>query len=63
MRDPRVGGEQMLRVARMFELNGDAVGAALAYRHVILGGDERAAREAKQRLELLARRASPAQPV
>ncbi len=61
--DPRIGPEQLLRVGRMFEINGDAVGAAIAYREVVLAGEEATAAEAKRRLELLAQRAWPGQPV
>jgi len=61
--DPRIGPEQLLRVGRMFEINGDAVGAAIAYREVVLAGEEATAAEAKRRLELLALRAWPGQPV
>ena len=63
MNDPRIGPEQLLRVGRMFEINGDAVGAAIAYREVVLAGEETTAAEAKRRLELLAQRAWPSQPV
>ena len=59
MNDPRIGPEQLLRVGRMFEINGDAVGAAIAYREVILAGEQTTVAEAKRRLELLAQRAWP----
>lgn len=49
-----------MRVARMFELNGDAVSAIMAYREVVLAADEPTAAEAKRRLAEIARRASPA---
>jgi hypothetical protein len=61
--DPRIGPEQLLRVGRMFEINGDAVGAAITYREVILAGEQSTTAEAKRRLELLAQRAWPGQPV
>ena len=63
MNDPRIGPEQLLRVGRMFEINGDAVGAAITYREVVLAGEEVTAAEAKRRLELLAQRVWPGQPV
>jgi len=47
----------------MFEREGDALNAALAYREAVLGGDAGAACEAKQRLELLARRTWPDRPL
>jgi hypothetical protein len=58
--DPRIGPEQLLRVGRMFEINGDAVGAALTYREVVLAGEPSTTAEAKRRLELLAQRVWPA---
>ncbi|HWW09538.1 MAG TPA: hypothetical protein VNY76_04755 [Candidatus Acidoferrales bacterium] len=61
--DPRIGPEQLLRVGRMFEINGDAIGAAIAYREVVLAGEEVTVAEAKRRLELLAQRAWPGRPV
>ena len=61
--DPRIGPEQLLRVGRMFEINGDAVGAAITYREVVLAGEQTTAAEAKRRLEVLARRTWPGQPV
>lgn len=59
MIDPRVAPQQLLRVGRMFELNGDAVSAVVAYREVLVAGEERTALEARQRLEVIARRALP----
>jgi hypothetical protein len=51
-----------MRVARMFELNGDAISAIVAYREVVLAADEATSGEAKRRLADIARRASPARP-
>jgi len=61
--DPRAGPEQLMRVARMFELNGDAIGAIVAYREVILAGEETTSAEARRRVADLARRASAQSPV
>jgi hypothetical protein len=60
MIDPRAGPRQLLRVARIFDMNGDAISAILAYREVILAGDPTTAAQAKQRVAELARIASPA---
>jgi hypothetical protein len=49
-----------LRVAHLLESHGDAIGAILAYREVIRDGIEPAAREARLRVEALARSALPA---
>jgi len=49
-----------LRIARLLEAHGDAVGAVLAYREVIRHGIEPAANDARLRVEQLARNASPA---
>jgi hypothetical protein len=49
-----------LRIARLLEAHGDAIGAILAYREVICDGVEPAARDARLRVEALARNASPA---
>jgi hypothetical protein len=49
-----------LRVARLLEAHGDAIGAILAYREVIRDGIEPHARDARLRVEALARAASPA---
>jgi hypothetical protein len=49
-----------LRVARLLEAHGDAIGAILAYREVIRDGIEPAARDARLRVEALARSALPA---
>jgi len=42
--------EAMLCVGRLFELNGDRVGAVVAYREVVLAGAQPAADEARRRL-------------
>ncbi|HEY6468510.1 MAG TPA: hypothetical protein VI434_01960 [Candidatus Dormibacteraeota bacterium] len=47
-----------LRVARLLEAHGDALGAILAYREVICAGIEPAATEARRSVATLARRAS-----
>jgi len=60
--DPRAAAQQLMRVARMFELNGDAVTAICVYREVILAGEETTSAEARRRVEELARRASPHRP-
>ena len=57
--DPRAGPNQLMRVARMFEINGDTIGAIVAYREVILAGEATTSAEAKRRVEDLARRAWP----
>lgn len=49
-----------LRIARVLEAHGDAIGAILAYREVIRDGVEPHAREACLRVEALARAALPA---
>jgi hypothetical protein len=49
-----------LRVARLLEAHGDAIGAVLAYREVIAAGVEPAATEARRCVALLARRVSRA---
>lgn len=49
-----------LRVARLLEAHGDAIGAVLAYREVICAGVEPAATEARRSVAMLARRAAAA---
>jgi hypothetical protein len=49
-----------LRIARVLEAHGDAIGAILAYREVIRDGIEPHARDARLRVEALARDALPA---
>ena len=51
---------EQLRVARLLEAHGDAIGAVLAYREVICAGIEPAAAEARRSVATLARRASAA---
>jgi hypothetical protein len=51
-----------MRVARFLEANGDTISAIVAYRQVILAGEENAAQEARRRVEELARRAWPDHP-
>jgi hypothetical protein len=48
-----------LRIARVLEAHGDAIGAILAYGEVIRDGIEPHARDARLRVEALAREASP----
>jgi hypothetical protein len=56
---PTMAAER-LRVARVLEAHGDAIGAVLAYREVICTGVEPAATEARRSVATLARRAAPA---
>jgi hypothetical protein len=56
----RTRAAEHLRVARLLEAHGDAIGAILAYREVIRDGIEPAAQDARRRVEALARCASPA---
>jgi hypothetical protein len=56
--DPRIRPEHMLMVGRMFERSGDRIGAVVAYREVVLGGDRSAADEARRRLRLIAEAAA-----
>jgi hypothetical protein len=49
-----------LRIARVLEAHGDAIGAILAYREVIRDGIEPHASDARLRVEALAREASMA---
>ncbi|HEY8672365.1 MAG TPA: hypothetical protein VIM76_01280 [Candidatus Dormibacteraeota bacterium] len=49
-----------LRIARLLEDHGDAIGAILAYREVIRDGIEPAAHDARLRVAALARTALPA---
>jgi hypothetical protein len=62
MREPgtRTTAAEHLRVARLLEAHGDAIGAVLAYREVIRAGVEPAATEARRSVAILARRAAPA---
>jgi hypothetical protein len=62
MREPgtRTTAAELLRVARLLEAHGDAIGAILAYREVIRAGVEPAAMEARRAVVVLARRAAPA---
>ena len=52
--------DENLRIARVLEAHGDAIGAILAYREVIREGAEPHAQDARERVEALARRALPA---
>jgi hypothetical protein len=52
--------EEHLRIARVLDAHGDAIGAILAYREVIRDGVEPHAQDARQRVEALARGALPA---
>jgi hypothetical protein len=49
-----------LRIARLLDAHGDAIGAILAYREVIRDGIEPHARDARRRVGALARDALPA---
>ncbi len=62
MREPdtQVTVAEHLRIARLLEVHGDAIGAVLAYREVIRAGVEPAATEARRSVAVLARRATPA---
>jgi hypothetical protein len=53
---------EQLRIARLLEAHGDAIGAILAYREVIREGIEPAARDARLRIAALARSARLADP-
>jgi len=57
--DDRSTVAEHLRVARLLEVHGDAIGAVLAYREVIRAGVEPAATEARRSVAVLARRATP----
>ena len=58
--DARTATAERMRVARLLEARGDAIGAILAYGEVIREGAEPAATEARLRIGGLARRAWPA---
>jgi hypothetical protein len=62
MREPGTptAATEHLRVARLLEAHGDAIGAVLAYREVICAGVEPAATEARRSIATLARRAAAA---
>ena len=62
MVDAPVSAQQLLRAARMFEMNGDAISAIFTYREVILAGEPVTAARARQRVEALARLAWPERP-
>jgi hypothetical protein len=51
----RVAAGEHLRIARLLEAHGDAIGAILAYREVIEHGVEPDATEARVRIGVLAR--------
>jgi hypothetical protein len=61
MQEPatRATAAEHLRLARLLEAHGDAIGAVLAYREVINAGVEPAATEARRSVLTLARRAAP----
>jgi hypothetical protein len=61
--DARTATAERMRVARLLEARGDAIGAILAYGEVIREGAEPAATEARLRIGGLARRAWPATSV
>mgnify|MGYP007135474225 CR=1 FL=1 len=52
----------MLQVGRLFELNGDRIGAVVAYREVVLAGREPHAGEARTRLLRIAEQALSRRP-
>jgi hypothetical protein len=56
----RTATTERMRVARLLEAHGDAVGAVLAYGEVIRAGIEPDATEARLRVGALARQAWPA---
>ena len=62
MREPGTATtvDEQLRIARLLEKHGDAIGAVLAYREVICSGVEPAASEARRSVAVLARRATGA---
>ena len=60
--DPRLAPDQMLQVGRLFELNGDRIGAVVAYREVVLAGREPHAGEARTRLLRIAEQALSRRP-
>jgi hypothetical protein len=60
--DTRLASAERMRIARLLEAHGDAIGAILAYGDVIRDGAEPAATEARLRIGGLARRAWPATP-
>ncbi len=59
MIDPRLAPHELLRIARLFELNGDRVSAVVAYREVVLAGEPCTAAAARLCLATLARDALP----
>jgi hypothetical protein len=56
----RAHAAEQLRIARLLEAHGDAIGAILAYREVIREGLEPAAHDARLRVAALARGARTA---
>ena len=53
MLDPRMDPLRLLRVGRLFALNGDEASAVRAYREVILSGEPESSREAARCLDEL----------
>ena len=62
MAERTVGPAQLLRVGRMLEQTGDTISAVIAYREVVLAGDDDARAEARRRLQELMIRAWPGSP-
>ena len=62
MREPGTTAtiNEQLRIARLLDEHGDAIGAVLAYREVICAGIEPAATEARRSVAVLARRSARA---
>ncbi len=58
----RAAAAEHLRIGRLLEAHGDAIGAVLAYREVIQEGVEPEAAEARRRVHQLASRAWPDRP-
>jgi hypothetical protein len=56
----RTAPTEQMRVARLLEARGDAIGAVLAYGEIIRAGIEPEATEARLRVGALARKAWPA---
>lgn len=62
MSERRPGPDQLLRLGRMLEQSGDPVSAVVAYREVILAGEEASSAEARRRLQHIVLRAWPGRP-
>lgn len=53
MFEKRAAPTDLLRLGRVRELSGDAIGAVVVYREVVLAGEAEARAEAQRRLEAL----------